>query len=154
MNPPPDAGNWTVETLREALLELIDANDKRYEQRFIDSQTAVGAALSAAKTAVDAALSAAKEAVTKAEVAVEKRLEGVNEFRGQLADQQRTLMPRPEAELVARALADRLDKLEKASYERGGKTAGFQQSWGLIVGVIVATGAIVALIMRFIPDKP
>src|SRR5687768_2375402 len=84
----------------------LAANDRRYEQRFADQQTAVNTALSAAKEAVNAAMLAANAAVTKAETAYDKRFEAVNEFRGTLSDQQRTLMPRAEAEL-------RLDTLEQ-----------------------------------------
>lgn len=65
----------------------IDANDKRYEQRFADSEKAVNAALSAADKAVASALQAAKEAVIKAELANEKHFDSVNEFRKTLGDQ-------------------------------------------------------------------
>jgi len=103
--------------LEDRLTVLIEANNERYQQRFLDAQTAVNTALSAAEKAVTAALSAAKEAVVKAEVASEKRFEGVNEFRSTLADQQRTLIPRVEAELRLNALegkfGEALHSLEK-----------------------------------------
>lgn len=127
---------WTVDTLCAHLVAIIAANDKRYEQRFTDSKTAVDAALNAAKTAVDAALSAAKEAVQKAEGASEKRFEGVNEFRATLADQQRTLMPRSEAELRMRALELQVDTLNKITAERGGQKVGAMSLWAWIAAVI------------------
>ena len=68
---------WTVETLKA-----------HYDQRFIDQDRAV-----------QAALNAAEKAVTKAETASEKRFDAVNEFRAQLADQAQTFIPRAEAEL-------------------------------------------------------
>jgi hypothetical protein len=57
-----------------------------YDRRFQDLD---------AKTTL--ALAAADKAVTKAEIATEKRFEGVNEFRQTLADQAARLMPREEA---------------------------------------------------------
>jgi len=83
---------WTVETAHTHLLDLITANDRRYEQRFLDS-----------KEAVQSALIAADRATTKAEESQEKRNEGMNEFRGQLKDQAGTFITRTElyAALVA-----------------------------------------------------
>jgi hypothetical protein len=162
MIPPPPEGGWTVESLRlhftglieaveEHMTALIAANDQRYEQRFVDSQTAVGAALSAARTAVDAALSAAKEAVAKAETASEKRFEGVNEFRATLSDQQRTLMPRAESELRFNAAETRIAKIEQALGERRAQNTGARESWGLIVGAILALIGILTFALRFLP---
>jgi hypothetical protein len=86
---------WTVNTLHDYLLKLMDAADVlekqrfeaeriardsldlRYEQRFSDNKLAIDAALSAAKEAVAAALLAADRAVTKAEDASAKRFECV-----------------------------------------------------------------------------
>lgn len=76
---------WTIETAHQHLLDLIHANDRRYEQRFLDS-----------KEAVQAALIAADRATSKAEESQEKRNEGMNEFRGQLKDQAGTFITRTE----------------------------------------------------------
>ena len=63
--------------------------------------------VSAAK-AVDAAFAAAEKAVTKAEEAQQRVNIGQNEFRGSLADQAATLMPRKEVEaLFAAATRER-----------------------------------------------
>lgn len=113
---------WTVDTLREYLTTRIEEADKRYEQRYIGSQEAITAALVAQEKAVSAALNAADRAVAKAEIAAEKRFEGTNEFRGQLADQAATLMPRAEAESRIKALADRLDS----------NTAQHQREWSTL----------------------
>lgn len=86
--------------------------------------------------AINAALAAAKEAVLKAEAASEKRFEAVNEFRASLSDQQRTLMPRVESELVVKNLADRLKVLEDAKTQAAGGWSGARNLWGVIVGVI------------------
>jgi hypothetical protein len=109
-----DSSGWTITTLKE-----------HYDVR-----------LAAQGKAVDAALAAAKEAVTKAEAASEKRFESINEFRGTLADQQRTLMPRAEAEKDAEAFRTglaaanaRLDRME-------GQGTGKRDVWAYIVGAV------------------
>ena len=76
---------WTVDTLHSHIVKLLDAADKRYEQRF-DAQ----------EKAVREALAAADRAVIKAETAAEKRFDSVNEFRGQLKDQTSTMLTRGE----------------------------------------------------------
>jgi hypothetical protein len=83
VNPQAD---WTIETVREHVLALMDERDKRYEQRFLQQETAV-----------TAALNSSKEAVAKAERATEKRFESVNEFRGALSDAQKNYITRSEA---------------------------------------------------------
>jgi len=149
---------WTIDTLREYLLKLIDANDIRYDQRFeasqsaidkalIAQQTAMQTALTAQKLAVDTAQSAAEKAVTKAEVASEKRFDSVNEFRNTLADQQRTLMPRTEAELRIKTLEDRIDAMSTTLTSSTGQKAGAHNLWGYLVG---AAGIVLALIFHFV----
>ena len=130
------------------LQELIKANDERYEQRFLDSQTAVQAALSAARTAVDAALSAAKEAVAKAEAASEKRFEGVNEFRATLSDQQRTVMPRSEQESINKSIMEKLGSHEQRFDRLTGQRTGVRDVWGYVVAIAGLTIAALAVIFH------
>jgi hypothetical protein len=112
---------WTVDTLKEHM-----------EQRFRDSDRAV-----------QAALLAAKEAVLKAETATEKRFEATNEFRGQLADQTATLIPRAEASTRFDALSEKLSDVN----DRLNKIDGVQQGAALTAGrVYAAIGAAVAII--------
>jgi phosphopantetheinyl transferase (holo-ACP synthase) len=129
---PTERSGWTLDTLKEHVESLLASNDRRYEQRFKDSGTAV-----------DAALNAAKEAVLKAETASEKRFEGVNEFRGTLSDQQRTLMPRAEAELRMGAIESQLAALTRIGATRTGEQKGGREVWGYLVGGI---GILVAVI--------
>ena len=69
----------------------------------------------------------AKEAILKAEAATEERFKGVNEFRNTLSDQQRTFIPRSEAELQNSNLNDRLHKLETRITTVEGKGTGISQ---------------------------
>lgn len=118
------------------LKELLNAADKRYEQRFNAQETAVAAGLNAQEKAIAAALSAAKEAVTKAEIAAEKRLDSVNEFRGQLRDQQATFISKAEAEQRLLALSEKLNSLQQRVDKNEGKNSGFSEGWGYVIGAI------------------
>ncbi len=81
---------------------LMDERDRRYTQRS-----------SAQDEAVKAALATSKEAVTKAEIATEKRFEGVNEFRSALSDQSATLLPRNEYLVQHDSLVKTLEELKQ-----------------------------------------
>ena len=129
---------WTVDTLRADVLGRLGELDKRYEQRF-DAQ----------EKAVITALRSAQEAVSKAETATEKRFEGVNEFRSSLSDLTATMMPRAESTARWSALAERVDKLEKAFAADSGRNKGLSDGWGYVVGAIGAIGAVVAIILAF-----
>lgn len=91
-----------------AQARLLEEVDRRYEQRFEAQEQAVSLALARVdkefhehlaqvRAETHAALEAADKAIAKAEAATEKRFEGVNEFRAQLADQARTFISRTES---------------------------------------------------------
>jgi hypothetical protein len=82
-----DPHRWTPATLFAYFERRIDDLRDLCDQRFSDSEKAVGAALNSAH-----------EAVNKAEEAQEKRNEGMNEFRGSLADQAKAFMTRAEVD--------------------------------------------------------
>jgi len=120
----PELSGWSVETVLDHLLTvvdekdahlrtLIDGNDKRYEERFLASQKALELGLAGTKTEIGAALVSADRAVQKAEVATEKRFESVNEFRGTLDNQQRTLIPRSEVDVIKMSLEEKIAQLTK-----------------------------------------
>lgn len=125
---------WTVDTLHVFLVTMIQANDKRYEQRFAEQ-----------KAAVDAALAAADRAVVKAEAAAEKRFEGVNEFRGTLADQQTLLIRRSEVDVMVSGLHEKVATIKEQMDRLQAERAGIRGGWGLAVGVIGLIGLIVSI---------
>jgi len=112
-----DASQWTIETLREHIIALINANDVKYNQRFEASQNAINTALAAQQKAMETALTSQKLAVDKAETAAEKRFESVNEFRSVLTSQQGTLMPRPETMALLKSIEDKMDA-QRLSHEK------------------------------------
>ncbi len=79
------------------LEQLMGERDKRYEERHIADVQAVQAALVSADKQVTTAFSASEKAVNKSEEAQQDYNARSNEFRGQLDDQAKTLMPRIEA---------------------------------------------------------
>ena len=177
---------WSLETTidyllavmnekHEHLLTLISANDRRYEQRFAASQQAMDVGFAAAKTAVDAALAAQREAiqtalaaqdraVNKAELATEKRFESVNEFRGTLDNQQRTLISRSEVQVMREGLEDKilnvqkvLDGFQARQRERAAEGVGIKGGYGYavgIVGFVLTLLSLVLLILRYFGTAP
>lgn len=167
--------NLHTEALREhvtAFREAIDAvkatleaaqvaSDLRYQQRFdaqsdalnaafVSQQTAMSTALVTAEKAVAAALAAQERAVTKAELASEKRFEGVNEFRETLADQQRTLMPRAEVEVIIKAMNEKLALLQNVNTAAAGERRGVTGGWGYAVGVLGLVMLVIAIVSALI----
>lgn len=109
---------------------------REYEDEKIENlKSSINERFEASKEAVQAALSAAKEAVIKAELASEKRFESINEFRGQLADQASTLMPRAETEIRLKGITERIEVIDKSVVRSEGRNNGFQLSWGIFLAV-------------------
>ena len=123
----------------EVLRTLIEANDKSYSQRF-DSVV----------TATQAALAAADRAVNKAETASEKRFESINEFRATLADQQRTLMPRAEAELLMKSINDKIDALNLTTTTKLGRDTGTREGMAVVALISGLIATIITIGSRFI----
>lgn len=124
------------------------SSDRRYEQRFNDTKIAVDAALIAADKAVAAALAGQKEAVTKAEVAAEKRFESVNEFRNTLADQQRSLMPRSEVDVLFKNVNEKIAGMVEVANKTEGKGIGESVLFAYIVGIAGIVLAIIGFVLK------
>lgn len=113
---------------------LLVERDLRYNERF-----------EAQALAVNAALTAAKEAVNKAEVAAEKRFDAANEFRGQLSDQAATFMPRLESEQRMGELERRLIEVGSRLDTMTGRSSGFTDGYGYVVGIVGTLIAVAAI---------
>jgi hypothetical protein len=145
---------WNVETLRAHIEALLESFDKRMSERHEAADKAIALAFDAQKDAIQAAFMSQKEALSTAfqaqkesELASDKRFESVNEFRSTLADQQRMLMPRTEAEALLRALKDKLetttitlaekiDAISKLETARVGLGQGVKYGWQYSVAII------------------
>lgn len=126
-----------VISIRGYFERVFAERDDRYSQRF-DAQ----------EKAVAAALAAAKEAVTKAETATEKRLEGVNEFRQSLEDQQRTFIRQDVFDARFKGLEDQLALLATQASENKGRGVGRNDAWAYLVAGVSLAIAIAALFLK------
>lgn len=87
MSDGGNASEWTVNTLKEHFTALFHSYDAQYEERFNSQQ----------------------DAIRKAESAIDRRLEGVNEFRQTLSDQQGTYIPRLEALALIKSIEEKIE---------------------------------------------
>ena len=121
--------DWTLETLHEHLVSIMDERDRRYEQRFLAQEKAVDLALQRVDKEFHEhlqqvrdenrlALAHQDKAVLKQEQSTEKRFEAVNEFRATLSDQAAGFLPRTEYDRSLGGLAKRLDELHTMLLER------------------------------------
>jgi hypothetical protein len=136
---------WTFETLKIYLLGMIEQNDLRYSGQFIALEKLLTNAISAQKEAVASTLVATKEAVSKAEMSAEKRFESLNEFRGQLRDQQSTLLPRNEADIKFDTLMKQVEALTACSGKRDAGSSGVKTGWVLAVGLVAIVLSMISL---------
>jgi hypothetical protein len=70
--------DWTIETVKDHVLAVMDERDKRYEQRFQASQ----------------------KAIDEAKAESQKKFEGTNEWRGMVSDAQKNFVTRKEVEPI------------------------------------------------------
>lgn len=167
-----DEGNrWTLDTLHthlssviEAAYRLMDERDRLYAMRFEEARTAVGAALAAQDKQTSSSFLASEKAVLKAEEAQREYNVRSNEFRGQLDDQAKMLMPRSEVQALLKAMEEKIvavkseidtringyasssDKnyqdvrkdiqgLREYRSAAGGAISGVKEGWGVLVGI-------------------
>jgi hypothetical protein len=160
-----DALERLVEKNDEAIREVMQERDRRYEDRFKAQETTVGDRFKAAETAVSAALAAqekstsasftaSEKAIGKAEAAQSDYNIRSNEFRGQLDDQAKTLMPRAEASVQFRSYDEKIEQLRteiaglrESRSEGGGRQSGQQYIVGLLIAI---AGIVMGVALRFI----
>lgn len=116
---------WSTSQLKEFILGILAERDK----------------------ATGIALAAQKEAILKAENSVDKRLEGMNEFRKTLSDQAAHFIPREEALQRIDALSERVSALSKSNDQREGSGANWQNI-ATIVSIGVAIAAVIVAIIH------
>ena len=168
---PPTPLSPDNTTIRE-IAAILAERDRQYAQRFEAQQKAVDAALASAEKAVaaalvaqdkataaafaaqgkatDAAFAAANEAVKTAQQANDKRLDSVNEFRGQLRDQAGTLATRAEVEVQFKSMGDKLNELSKGLTEMRARSEGAATLWTAAIAVLMLLiGAITVALLMF-----
>jgi hypothetical protein len=108
--------NATCDTqhLKDFLLALMNEREQRYQQR----------------------MDAADRAISKAEVAMERRLESVNEFRAQMADQQATLCRKSEVDIRFESLEKNMNATIQALERGRGQEKGIGIAWAILVAIL------------------
>ena len=132
---PKPPSSWTPEIVRDHVLAVVEAHDKRYEDKFTGQDKAVNAALAAQEKAVNAALAAAEKAVSVAERNAEEWRKGANEWRGSMTDRERNFVARTEFD----ALKERIDRSE-------GSGKGMKDLYGWIVAGVLLLIAVAGYI--------
>jgi hypothetical protein len=121
--------------LKEFFERVVKERDERYTQRFEAQETAITTAMNAAEKAVNAAMAAAEKAVAKAEAATDKRLEGMNEFRATLSDQQSTFVRQDVADTRFKGIEAQIAILNSQASKSEGRGTGLNQAWGYIIAI-------------------
>ncbi len=151
---PPEDGGPSLREYAEVrfnlLQEIIEKQARRYDEVLSERDTRYQQRFDATEKYVSAGFLSAEKAITKAETATEKRFEGVNEFRAQLSDQQRTFMPRGEQERMQSAISDRITALEKQIDTLVSERKGIMGGWGYAVGVIGLAISVIAVVLHFV----
>ena len=109
-------------TLREYLQKQLEWVDRYFERQLMNAQTAID----------------------KAESQLNKRLEGMNEFRDTLKDQAQTLARKDDIEKIEK----RISLLERNQSSGEGRMSVTTVLWATAASVIV--GIIVGLVMKYI----
>jgi len=126
---------WSLDTLAKFLTFKVEAVDSRITHQ-----------IEALKETINLSMAASEKAIQKAELAMDKRMEGANEIRAAMLDQQKNFADKEKTDF-------RLHALEKYIDTTGGKSQGIGFSVAVIVGVITASASIatvVTAIMGFV----
>jgi hypothetical protein len=134
---PQPPSSWTPDIVRDHVIAIIEANDKRYEDKFAASDKAVLSALAAQEKAVNAALAAAEKAVAVAERNAEEWRKGANEWRGSMTDREANFAKKTEMD----ALKERLDRSE-------GSGTGMRDMYGWIFGAVMLLLAVAGFVFK------
>lgn len=132
-----DGGSdWTLSTLYQHLVVVLEERDRRNTQRFTDMEMALRAALAASE-----------KAILKAEAATERRFEAVNEFRATLSDQAGTFITRAESEAAVSRNTERIQDLTDRINRSEGRGAGIGAGWGYLVGAVGLIATVITIIV-------
>jgi hypothetical protein len=149
-----------------ALAQLVDERDRLYMVKFQASETAVSAAITASDKQTAASFASSEKAIAKAEEAQREYNIRSNEFRGQLDDQAKRLMPREEAQINFKSQDQKLESikenfnkevasLRESRSELSGKDKNSHQdrlqgNWviGIIVAIILAAVSLAVNLLK------
>jgi hypothetical protein len=115
-----------IEINQPFLLARIEALNEKF-----------GLLIQAQKEGVKTAMEAAEKAVTKAEIAADKRFEGLNELRGMAADWRTEFARQSSVDLQVKGIIDKIEGLQR-------------QMWTYLIGGVMAGAAVATLVMSLL----
>lgn len=133
-----DTSKWTIDAIKEHYDIVLKNQYDHYNILLAERDEKVAQRYDAMQMAV-----------TKAEVATEKRFEGVNEFRAQLSDQSRTLMPRIETEVLLKNVNDKLSALTTKVEKNENIKIGGNVVWAYLIAGISLIATILTIFGTF-----
>lgn len=152
MSAPGDVTN------REHFEQLLAAQEKQVAERFRSMEQRLDASIETQRALVSAALEAVSAANAKQERADEARFASLNEFRGALSDQQKSLPTRIEVEAAMAVISTKVDGLNERIALQGerltrieGKGAGISLAWAVVLGAAGLIGAVLTIASRLMP---
>jgi hypothetical protein len=113
----------TDEPNQPLLLARIAALDEKF-----------GLLIQAQKEGVKTAMEAAEKAVAKAEIAADKRFEGLNELRGMASDWRTEFARQSTVDLQIKGITDKLENVRSSM-------------WSYLIGGVVAGAAVATLVV-------
>jgi len=99
------------------------------------------------------AMNFSEKAISKAENAVEKRFESVNEFRKSLSDQTTTFLSKSEAEPRFASLSEKVDNIRTYQSEGGGRRLGITSTMAAVAVIATLLSGLVFGILSLILKK-
>lgn len=123
-----------IEVAHVALKDFLVERDRRYEDRALSQDRAVSIAMDGSKSAT-----------SKAEMATEKRLEGLNELRAMAEDQARNYARLDEMKIIHSSMDKRIDELALIQRQQMAHGGGMKEAFGYIVGfagILIAGAAL------------
>ncbi len=117
----------------------------------ISIKTYVDTRFDAWDKSIESRLQSMDRAVQKAETAIDRRLESVNEFRQTLSDQAGNFLTRIEFNGELKSVLQRIDVIDRELRSRFDISKGKSQGWGtaggLFYAVIIAASAIIGIFL-------
>jgi hypothetical protein len=119
---------WNPDSLKEYFSSEIKGLETRMDDKF-DSVTQV---------------------TENSRAAMEKRLEGMNEFRDQLKDQATKFVTRDELNIQLKAIGDKVQTLLDSKSEQVGATKQISLTWTQLTGGVLVLVAVLTLIFKLL----
>ena len=142
-DPAAGTSSATDVSLREYVTLMVQAEMRRVNERF-----------HAVETATEKAFENSQRAIDKADLATEKRFEGVNEFRAALSDQASRFVTAEQLKTLAEKLEagytrnrEDIDRINVRLERREGETAGSRLTWGAMATLLAAFATIIGILV-------